>query len=110
MAEERGHPVNLLRELAMTGLPAAIGSDSWLGGAELRDVLAYAVARGLSPSAAVRIACGDAAKLLGVEARVGTIAAGRDADLVLFTGAPFGAGSSIRAVFVGGEEVTPERR
>jgi len=110
MTEERGQPVNLLRELAMSGLPAAIGSDSWLGGAELRDVLAYGVARGLSPSAAVRIACGDAAKLLGVEARVGTIAPGRDADLVLFTGAPFGAGSSIRAVFVGGEEVTSDHR
>jgi len=110
MTEERGHPVNLLRELAMSGLPAAIGSDSWLGGAELPDVLAYAVARGLSPSAAVRIACGDAAKVLGIEAHVGTIAAGKDADLVLYTGDPFGAGSSVRAVFVGGEEVAPDHR
>jgi len=105
MTEEKGRPVNLLRELAVTGLPAALGSDSWLGGAEIRDVLAYAVARGMSPTAAVRLVTGDAAKLLGVDARVGAIAVGKDADLVLFTGDPFGAGSSIRAVFVGGEEV-----
>jgi imidazolonepropionase-like amidohydrolase len=105
MTEEKGRPVNLLRELSMTGLPEAIGSDSWLGGAELRDVLAYAVARGLSPTNAVRLVTGDAAKLLGVESRVGAIAVGKDADLVLFTGEPFGEGSSIRAVFVGGEEV-----
>jgi imidazolonepropionase-like amidohydrolase len=105
MTEEKGRPVNLLRELTMTGLPAALGSDSWLGGAELRDVLAYAVARGLSPANAVRLVTGDAAKLLGVDARVGTIAVGKDADLVLFDGDPFGEGSTIRAVFVGGEEV-----
>jgi imidazolonepropionase-like amidohydrolase len=106
MTEEKGRPVNLLRELTMTGLPEAIGSDSWLGGAQLRDVLAYAVARGLSPTNAVRLVTGDAAKLLGVDARVGAIAVGKDADLVLFTGEPFGEASSIRAVFVGGEEVS----
>ena len=106
MTEDKGQPVNLLRELSLTGLPAALGSDSWLGGAELRDVLAFAVARGLSPSSAVKLVTGDAAKLLGVEVRIGTIAAGRDADLVLFDGDPFGAGSAIRAVFVGGEEVS----
>jgi imidazolonepropionase-like amidohydrolase len=110
VADERGQPVNLLRELTLSGLPAAVGSDSWLGGAELPDLLAFAVSRGLSPSAAVRLATGDAAKLLGVEARVGTIAPGRDADLVLYTGEPFGEGSSVRAVFVGGEEVTSGRR
>jgi imidazolonepropionase-like amidohydrolase len=110
LTEEKGRPVNLLRELSTTGLPAAVGSDSWLGGAELRDVLAYAVARGLSPTNAVRLVTGDAAKLLGIDARVGVIAAGRDADLVLFTGEPFGADSTIRAVFVGGEEVRADAR
>jgi imidazolonepropionase-like amidohydrolase len=110
MTEEKGRPVNLLRELAMTGLPSAIGSDSWLGGAELRDVLAYGVARGLSPSAAIRLVTGDAAKLLGVEARTGTLVPGRDADLVLFDGEPFGERSAIRAVFVGGEEVVRDAK
>jgi imidazolonepropionase-like amidohydrolase len=110
MAQERDTEVNLLREIAISGVPAAVGSDSWLGGAELPGVLAFAVTRGLSPSMAVRLVTGDAAKLLGVADRVGTIAPGRDADLVLFTGEPFGEGSSVRAVFVGGEEVTSVRR
>ncbi len=110
MTEEKGKPVNLLRELTMTGVPCAIGSDSWLGGAELRDVLAFGVARGLSPSSAIRLVTGDAAKLLGVESRTGTLAAGKDADLVLFDGEPFGERSAIRAVFVGGEEVVRDAK
>lgn len=103
-----GERVNLLRELALSGLPAAVGSDAHAGGAELREVLAYAVAHGLSPATAIRMATGDAAKLLGVERRVGTLAPGKDADLVLLTGAPFASGTRVQTVYVGGREVGGE--
>ena len=105
LAQDRTGPVNLLRELALSHLPCAVGSDSWLGAAELHDLVAYAVARGLSPAAAVRLLTGDAAKLLGVDGRIGLLEPGRDADLVLLTGEPFGAGSGIHSVYVGGQEV-----
>ncbi|MEO6595118.1 MAG: amidohydrolase family protein [Planctomycetota bacterium] len=48
-----------------------------------------AVGRGLSPEAALRALTIDAARLLGIDARVGSLAAGKDADLALFDGDPF---------------------
>jgi imidazolonepropionase-like amidohydrolase len=102
--------VNLLRDLALSGLPTTVGSDSYLGGHELRDVLAFAVRGGLSPGTAVRMVTGDAAKVLGVADRVGTIAPGKDADLVLLSAPPFAAGARIVSVYVGGEEVRNDSR
>jgi imidazolonepropionase-like amidohydrolase len=105
LVTDDGKPVNLLRELSISGLSAGVGSDAYLGGAELFELLSYAVGRGLSPASAVRMATGDAAKLLGVEERVGTLAPGRDADLILLTAPPFGAGARVRSVYVSGVEV-----
>jgi imidazolonepropionase-like amidohydrolase len=42
------------------------------------------------------------AKLLGVVDRVGTIEAGKDADLVLWSGEPFQPGSRVLATIVDG--------
>lgn len=105
LVTDDGHPVNLLRELSISGLPAGIGSDAYLGGAELFELLSYAVGRGLAPAAAVRMATGDAAQLLGVGERVGTLAPGRDADLILLTAPPFEADARVRSIYVGGVEV-----
>ena len=105
LATENGRPVNLLREISLAGVPAAVGSDAYVGGAELLELLAYAVSRGLSPTTAVRMATGDAARVLDVADRVGTLQQGRDADLLLLSGPPFAPGSRLVNVFVGGEEV-----
>ena len=110
LVRDRDGDVNLLRDLALSGLPAAVGSDSYLGGHELRDVLAFAVRGGLSPSTAVRMVTGDAARLLGVDDRVGTIAPGRDADLVLLSAPPFSGGARIVSVYVNGTEVRRDAR
>ena len=110
LVTEPGGDVNLLRELALSGIPAAVGSDSYLGGHELRDLLAFAVRSGLAPATAVKMVTGDAARVLGVGDRVGTIAAGRDADLLLLSAPPFAPGSRILRVFVGGEEVLRDAR
>lgn len=48
-----------------------------------------AVGHGLPADAALRALTIDAATLLGVEQRVGSLAAGKDADLALFDGDPF---------------------
>jgi imidazolonepropionase-like amidohydrolase len=57
-------------------------------GASLHRELELYVAGGLTPAQALRSATLDAADLLGVAARAGTIDAGRDADLVLLDGDP----------------------
>ena len=48
-----------------------------------------AVGHGLPADAALRALTIDAAKLLGIDARTGTLEAGKDADLALFDGDPF---------------------
>jgi imidazolonepropionase-like amidohydrolase len=52
----------------------------------------------------------DAARVLGVEARVGSIEAGKDADLALFDGDPFEYTTHVTAVVVNGKVVSEERR
>ena len=57
-------------------------------GASLHRELELYVAGGLSPAAALRAATLDAAALVGIADRVGTIEIGKDADLVLVDGDP----------------------
>ena len=57
-------------------------------GASLHRELELYVAAGLSPAAALRSATADAADLLGIAARAGTISVGKDADLALLDGDP----------------------
>lgn len=73
--------------------------------ASLRLGAAACVREGLDPAAAWRALTSDAAKIAGVGERVGTIAAGKDADLVLWSGTPLDLGSEVVAVYVDGERV-----
>ncbi|MFD5094430.1 amidohydrolase family protein [Amycolatopsis thailandensis] len=57
-------------------------------GSGLHEELAFLVEAGLSPVHALKTVTGDAAKFLGREATSGTIAAGKEADLVLLDANP----------------------
>src|SRR5262249_35434438 len=57
----------------------------------------------LSPVDALGMLTADAAAILGVSERVGTLAAGKDADFVVLTGDPFALHTRVRSVFVDGE-------
>lgn len=48
---------------------------------------------------------GNAARLLGVEQRVGTISVGKDADFVVLSGEPFAAKTQVLATYVDGQRV-----
>jgi imidazolonepropionase-like amidohydrolase len=77
---------------AALGGRVAAGTDTAqqfvVPGASLHRELELYVAAGLSPARALRSATADAADLLGISARAGTIAVGKDADLVLIDGDP----------------------
>ncbi len=60
---------------------------------------------GLSPAEALRSITLSSAEILGVDKRVGSLSAGKDADLVVMNGAPMQAGSSVLATWVGGERM-----
>lgn len=66
---------------------------------------AIAVANGLSHEQAIRSLTIDAAKLLGIDHRVGSLEIGKDADLALFDGDPFEYVTNTTAVIINGEVV-----
>ena len=63
---------------------------------------AIAMVNGLGFERALRTITLDAARLLGVDERIGSIEAGKDADLVLFDGDPFEYTSHIQTVLLDG--------
>lgn len=65
-------------------------------------VAALCVRGGVPQEQAVRAITGDAAKVLGVADRVGTLAAGRDADFLVLSGEPLATGTMVEQTYVDG--------
>ena len=100
---------NLSRETAAKlkkeGIPFALqsGFESYVP--KTRVVLfeaAVAAAHGLSQQDALAAITVDAAKLLGIQARVGSLETGKDADLALYDGDPFEYATHCVGVIVSG--------
>jgi len=87
---------------AAAGITVGISPAS---GVPLRDYLmsvAIAVRHGLPESTALRAVGIDAAKVLGVDARVGSLAKGKDADFVVLSGDPLAVGTMVEATWIDG--------
>jgi imidazolonepropionase-like amidohydrolase len=82
----RGASMKLAIQL---GVPIALGTDAAVGphGTNAREFAAM-VRLGMAPAAALRAGTLAAARLLGVADKVGTVAAGKRADLVAVPGNP----------------------
>ncbi len=89
------------RRLADAGVRFAIAAPPG-SEAELRLLAGFAVRGGLSPDAALAAVTREAAEVLGVADRVGTLAPGRDADFVLLSGEPLATRSEVIEAWVGG--------
>jgi imidazolonepropionase-like amidohydrolase len=112
-ADAAPEPVRVLRErveaprspakLADAGVPVAFTS----GGdyAQFLANLQKAVENGLSREQALRALTRTPAELLGVGQRLGTVEAGKVANLTLVRGDVFAAGSRVAQLFVDGEPV-----
>lgn len=96
------------QEAVSRGVRIAFQSDGETSGRGLGLLAAYAVHQGLSPAAALRALTLDAARMFQIDDRVGSLEAGKDADVLVFSGDPFELSSQLLAVFVNGEAV-PER-
>ena len=68
-----------------------------------------AAANGLGMEDTLRAVTAGAAKILGIDDRVGSLAPGRDADIALFDGDPFEYTSHVVAVVTSGQ-LTYQRR
>jgi Amidohydrolase family len=93
-------------QLAKAGVPFGFGLDDPLQSpATLRFNAAACVRAGLDRQTALDALTDTAARIAGVGDRVGRIAPGMDADLVLWSGDPLDLGSRVETVLVDGETV-----
>ena len=94
------------KALAAAGIPFAFALDT-PGASPLSLRMSAALALGAGAEAAPlrRALTLDAARLAGVDARVGSLEVGKDADLVLWSGDPLDLTSRVEAVFVDGVRV-----
>ncbi|QTN00612.1 amidohydrolase family protein [Sediminibacillus dalangtanensis] len=95
-----------LPALAEAGVPFSITTDHPVIAIEhLMTSAIMSVKNGLSEAQAMRAITMDAAKHLGVESRVGSVEAGKDADFVLWSGSPFDLQSKVEKTFIEGQQV-----
>lgn len=113
MARNGGDMVNMTREsaalLTAAGIPVSIetGYEGYVP--KTRVLLfeaAQAMVQGLNYDEAIKAVTIHPAKLLGIDARVGSISPGKDADLVLYNGDPFEYLTKVCAVLIEGKVVS----
>jgi imidazolonepropionase-like amidohydrolase len=97
----------LLRERGVTVALSGHGSSD--PSRRLQFQPGYAMRGGLTFDEALRAATIVPAQLAGVEARVGSLETGKDADLLLWSGPPFEPSSAIVGVLVDGRLVVDPR-
>ncbi|MCW3051535.1 MAG: amidohydrolase [Chthonomonadales bacterium] len=93
--------------LAKAGVTVALTTGTRSGQASrfLRENAALAAGFGLSSAAALRSITLSAAEVLGISDRVGSIQAGKDADLVILSASPWDPAAKVERVFINGAQV-----
>ena len=102
---KKGRRINYIKELLDKNIPVAFGSGSSMGSRFLPFQLAYAVHNGLTEVDALNVLTANAAQILGVEGRVGSLASGKDADFVVLNGNPFDLSTRVERVYINGRLV-----
>lgn len=95
--------------LAEKGIRFAFQNNEESPISALRDEALHAVELGLSKKTALKALTLDAARILGVADRLGSIAAGMDADLLVFDGDPFEPSTSLKKVILDGKIFDPNK-
>jgi imidazolonepropionase-like amidohydrolase len=99
---EKGKPINNADLLTQNGLRVAFHTSATSGTQYLTMNAAYAVRYGMDENEAFRAITSYPAELLHVDDRIGSIDAGKDADLVILSGEPFDFTSRVEKVIVNG--------
>jgi imidazolonepropionase-like amidohydrolase len=113
MARPGGERANLSLEnaskLRAAGIPVALQSGYEGYVPKTRVILyeaAMAAANGLSPRDALAAITIDAAKILGLDSRIGSLAVGKDADIAMYDGDPFEWTSHCTGTIINGRLVS----
>lgn len=112
MIRTRGDSKNATFETAgklyEAGIPIAFQSG-YEGYVPKTRVILYeagiAAANGLGKDNALKVLTTDAAKMLGIDDRVGSLEAGKDADIAMFDGDPLEYVTNVTGVIINGEKV-----
>ena len=97
--------MTLVPQLQAAGVTILAGSDSGpfnsftYPGASLHDELRQLVRAGLTPAQALRAASSNGARFLGVADRTGTVAVGKEADLLLLTANPLADVANAKKIY-----------
>jgi imidazolonepropionase-like amidohydrolase len=92
-------------DLQNAGIPVAFASEAEEGAIDLPLRAVFAVSNGMSPEGALRALTADAARMMSIGDRVGRLAAGLGADVLLLDGAPLDPSTSVLRAWVDGNEV-----
>jgi imidazolonepropionase-like amidohydrolase len=96
--------VNSPMSLAVRGVPLAFQSNAAAGARNLPLAVGYSVRKGLGSDDALRGLTATPAEFLGLDS-LGTIAKGKDADVVVLSGMPFESSTRVLAVMINGRWV-----
>lgn len=92
--------------LEKAGVNVCIHTDDWITDSRLfLRSGALAVRAGMTREGALRALTLAGARMLDLADRVGSLEAGKDADVVILSGDPFSASTRVEAVYVEGERV-----
>ena len=92
--------------LRKAGVTVAITTDHPVSRIQYLPLCAALAAKeGLGEWEALRAITMDAARICGVERRLGSISVGKDADLAIFDGSPFEIATNLKATVISGEIV-----
>lgn len=111
--EDKGFNPKTPALLAEAGIPVSfrVSEGSWYtpgageAGGDLLETAAFAVKYGMPEEEALKAVTITAAQIAGVDDRVGSIEAGKDADILILRGHPFNVRSIPEAVLVDGKLV-----
>jgi len=95
--------------LAKKGILFAFQNNNKSPVSSLREEAIFAVQLGLNKETALKALTSHAARILGVEDRVGTIEKGKDGDLLIFNGDPLDPSSRLEKVIIGGKMLDPNK-
>lgn len=99
-----------IKRLTEAGISCSLTVDHPVIGVRfLRTSLVHAIREGLAEQDALKTITLNAAKHLGVEDRVGSIEAGKDADFVIWDGNPFNLRDEVDSVYVEGKLIRDKK-
>ena len=104
-APEREPVGKLVRDLMAAGVAVTIRPADEADLSEMLFVAGLVGQGGLDPQQMLELLTINPARMLRVDDRVGSLAAGRDADFVVLSGDPFAAHATVREVYVDGARV-----